>query len=275
MSWEGELIHLYDINSSRAGMIDYKYITRNGKEERIPYVLLPPFHTTVTAQIELMLSKEGDFLGASRVRGEEKLTIIPITEKSGSRTAGKAPHPLCDNLRYLAGDYGSYVKDEKGDLETYHTMYMEQLKKWHESEFSHEKVDAVYKYLEKGTLMGDLIREKVLALDDSGRLAEDVKIEGVDQDIAFVRFIVRGNMGTGFEELCDECWMDQTLQECFIQYCRAVEGEKSLDYLTGEIQAPSYLHSKKIRNEGDGAKLISSNDEANYTFRGRSEEHNV
>ena len=269
MSWEGELIHLYDINSSRAGMIDYKYITRNGKEERIPYVLLPPFHTTVTAQIELMLSKEGDFLGASRVRGEEKLTIIPITEKSGSRTAGKAPHPLCDNLRYLAGDYGSYVKDEKGDLETYHTMYMEQLKKWHESEFSHEKVDAVYKYLEKGTLMGDLIREKVLALDDSGRLAEDVKIEGVDQDIAFVRFIVRGNLGTGFEELCDECWMDQTLQECFIQYCRAAEGEKGLDYLTGEIQAPSYLHSKKIRNEGDGAKLISSNDEANYTFRGR------
>ena len=35
------------------------------------------------------------------------------------------------------------------------------------------------------------------------------------------------------------------------------------------MQTASYLHSKKIRNEGDGAKLISSNDEANFTFRGR------
>ena len=34
-----------------------------------------------------------------------------ITEKSGSRTAGKEPHPLCDNLRYLAGDYTKYYKD--------------------------------------------------------------------------------------------------------------------------------------------------------------------
>ena len=46
-------------------------------------------------------------------------------------------------------------------------------------------------------------------------------------------------------------------------------GKEELDYLTGERQTVSYLHSKKIRNEGDGAKLISSNDEANYTFRGR------
>ena len=27
--------------------------------------------------------------------------------------------------------------------------------------------------------------------------------------------------------------------------------------------------TKKIRNEGDGAKLISANDKENYTFRGR------
>ncbi len=38
------------------------------------------------------------------------MTIIPVTEKSGSRTAGKEPHPLCDNLRYLAGDYKNTIK---------------------------------------------------------------------------------------------------------------------------------------------------------------------
>lgn len=269
MSWEEELIQLYDKNRSQVGVIQYKSFIKNGKEERIPYVLLPPFHTTVTAQIQVTLSAEGEFLGASKVEGEDKLTIIPITEKSGSRTAGKAPHPLCDNLKYLAGDYGTYVQDNKGDVESYHALYMEELEKWHRSPFSHEKVDAIWSYLKKGVLIQDLLAEKVLQKKEDGYLGEEVKIEGVSQNMAFVRFIVRGKNGMKFGQNCDECWKDPSLWECFIQYYRSVEGEKELDYLTGEMQTASYLHSKKIRNEGDGAKLISSNDESNYTFRGR------
>lgn len=269
MSWEEELIQLYDKNRSQVGVIQYKSFIKNGKEERIPYVLLPPFHTTVTAQIQVTLSAEGEFLGASKVEGEDKLTIIPITEKSGSRTAGKAPHPLCDNLKYLAGDYGTYVQDSKGDVESYHELYMEELEKWHRSPFSHEKVDAIWSYLKKGVLIQDLLAEKVLLQKEDGYLGEEVKIEGVSQNMAFVRFIVRGKNGMKFGQNCDECWKDPFLWECFIQYYRSVEGKKELDYLTGEMQTASYLHSKKIRNEGDGAKLISSNDESNYTFRGR------
>ena len=45
--------------------------------------------------------------------------------------------------------------------------------------------------------------------------------------------------------------------------------EIGLCYLTGNTEAISYLHSKKIRNEGDGAKLISANDSQNFTYRGR------
>lgn len=269
MSWEEELIRLYDRNSSQAGKIQYKRIKKNGKDEEIPYVLLPPFHTTVTAQIQVTLSADGALLGASKVNGEDKLTIIPVTEKSGSRTAGKAPHPLCDNLRYLAGDYGKYVQDKKGDVGSYHELYMEELEKWHLSPFSHVKVDAVWKYLKKGTLIQDLLKEKVLILNEQGCLADEIKIEGVAQNIAFVRFVVRGKNGMKFGQTFDECWKDSSLWECFIQYYRSVEGKKELDYLTGEAQTASYLHSKKIRNEGDGAKLISSNDEANFTFRGR------
>lgn len=51
--------------------------------------------------------------------------------------------------------------------------------------------------------------------------------------------------------------------------CAIREKEKGLCYLTGNMEAISYLHSKKIRNEGDGAKLISSNDSQNFTYRGR------
>lgn len=269
MSWEEELISLYDKNSSQTGNIHYKSIKKNRKEEKIPYVLAPVFHTTVTAQIQVTLSTEGDFLGASKVDSEDKLTIIPVTEKSGSRTAGKAPHPLCDNLKYLAGNYGQYMQGEKDDIGSYHELYMEGLEKWHRSSFSHEKVDAVWNYLKKGTLIQDLLKEKVLLQNDAGYLADNVKIEGVAQSKAFVRFIVRGKTGIKPGQTCDECWKDSSLWDCFIQYYRSISGKKELDYLTGELQTASYLHSKKIRNESDNAKLISSNDESNFTFRGR------
>ena len=55
----------------------------------------------------------------------------------------------------------------------------------------------------------------------------------------------------------------------YIKYVRSQEKEKGLCYLTGNTEAISYLHSKKIRNEGDGAKLISANDSQNFTYRGR------
>lgn len=270
MNWEEELIRLYDMNSSQAGKIQYKRIKKNGKDEEIPYVLLPPFHTTVTAQIQVTLSADGEFLGASKVGSEDKLTIIPVTEKSnGGRTSGPAPHPFCDELKYLDGDYEKYLKEKSKDLSKYHLSYMEALKNWHLSTFTHEKVDALWLYLKRGTLIRDLFQEKILVLNEAGYLAEEIKIEGVPQNKAFVRFVVRGKAGMNSEQTCDECWKDISLQECFIQYYRSMEREKDLDYLTGEIQTPSYLHPKKIRNEGDGAKLISSNDKDNFTFRGR------
>lgn len=269
MSWEEALISLYNKNSSQVGKIQCHSFKKNGKIEKFSYVLLPPFHTTVTAQIQVTLSADGKFLCASKVESEDKLTIIPVTEKSGSRTSGKAPHPLCDNLKYLAGDYGRYVQDKKENVGIYYELYMEGLEKWHCSPFSHEKVDAVWNYLKEGTLIRDLLKEKVLLQNEEGYLADGVKIEGVDQNIAFVRFIVRGKNGIKFDQSCDECWKDSSLWDCFIRYYRSLEGKKELDYLTGEMQIPSYLHSKKIRNEGDGAKLISSNDESNFTFRGR------
>ena len=68
MSWEEELISLYDKNSSQIGQIQYKRVKKNGKEEDIPYVLLPPFHTTVTAQIQVTLSANGEIFGCIESR---------------------------------------------------------------------------------------------------------------------------------------------------------------------------------------------------------------
>ena len=145
MSWVNELIDLYEINRDKIGVIEYR-----GEN---PYVLLPPFHTTVTAQITVTIDQDGNFVTAQQVDSNDKFTIIPITEKSGSRTAGKEPHPLCDNLKYLAGDYAKYY-EEDGSC---HELYISQLKEWAESEYCHEKVKAIYSYLKKGTLIFDLV----------------------------------------------------------------------------------------------------------------------
>ena len=171
---------------------------------------------------------------------------------------------LCDNLRYLAGDYPLYVADDGSCFE----IYMEQLKKWYESEFCHDKVRAIYYYLQKKSLMHDLIEQKVLKQNEDGTLAEKETIQGIDQSKAFVRFIVR-SLSNPLTETVDECWKDKTLWEKYQQYQRSMEGEKGLCYLSGKRESISYLQPKKIRNEGDGAKLISSNDKDNFTYRGR------
>lgn len=257
MSWTEDLLAVYERNSSIAGIMQYKRYKRGDEEIKNPYVLLPPFHTTVTAQIEVVIDADGNFLSASRVEDDDKMTIIPVTEKSGSRTAGKAPHPLCDNLQYLTG-YGA---------EECYEMYMQELERWHLSAYTHPKVDAVYRYLSKKSLLDDLIAYGVLIVDGSGKLDETVKIQAASQEKAFVRFIVRQKLSDGILE--ETCWKDQTLQNAFIEYYRSTQVDRELDYLTGKMESPSYLHSKKIRNEGDGAKLISSNDKENFTFRGR------
>lgn len=262
MNWN-ILLDLYEKNKSQVGNIDYRRIGKKD-EDVVPYVLLPPFHTTVAAQVNVVIDENGNFLRAEPVLNTEKLTIIPVTEKSGSRTAGKEPHPLCDNLKYIAGDYCRFVKDEKGGLDICYLLYIKALEQWHLSEHTHKKVDAVYAYLNRKKVMDDLIRERVLEVNEDGCLTNK-KIQNIPQENVFVRFTVQ----SASPDVTDECWRDPTLWDSFIEYSRSLEKEQELDYLTGKKEAPSYLHSRKIRNEGDGAKLISSNDEANFTFRGR------
>ena len=172
---------------------------------------------------------------------------------------------MCDNLRYLAGDYTKYYKDDG----ICHELYISQLKEWVESEYCHEKVRAIYLYLKKNTLISDLVDKKIIKLDEQNQIDDKENIQGIVQTKAFVRFIIRSSNSDLFELKTDECWKDRTLQDCYINYVRSREKEKGLCYLTGNMEAISYLHSKKIRNEGDGAKLISSNDSQNFTYRGR------
>ncbi|WP_321003265.1 type I-C CRISPR-associated protein Cas8c/Csd1 [Eisenbergiella porci] len=263
MNWIAELCDLYDKNQHLAGRMGEDHI-----------VLLPPYHTTVAAQITVTIDGDGNFLRAETVPDEDKLTIIPVTEKSASRTAGIEPHPLCDNLKYLAADYNQFVKGK--DCSKNHLLYMEHLKEWADSSYCHSKVKAVYQYLEKGTLMKDLNNQGIFIQDESGKISEKAKIQIVAQTDAFIRFQIDTGEVLPEDALMDDsgslsvkCWKDCSLQQNYIEYCRSQHKETGLSYLTGDLAQISWLQPKKIRNEGDGAKLISANDESNYTYRGR------
>lgn len=263
MNWIAELYDLYE-----------KYESLAGRQTEDGTVLLPLYHTTVAAQITVELDGEGNFLGAKPVPEEDKLTLIPVTEESASRTANPTPHPLCDNLEYLAGDYESYAAGKK--CREKHALYMEKLEKWVHSPFSHPKAEAVYRYLLKNTLMGDLLACKVLQAEEDGRITEKRKLQIVPQTKAFVRFRIEDGRVMDRMSLSDEsgaytdkCWKDGTLQKSYIDYCTVGQEQADLSYLTGKRMPVSYLQPKKIRNEGDGAKLISSNDSVNFTYKGR------
>lgn len=258
MNWVSELIDLYEKNTDQVGVVAY--------HKNNTYTLLPLFHTMVTAHIVVVIDQKGDLIDAKLVELNDRQTIIPITNESNSRTGTTvAPHPLCDNLKYLAGDLSDYCEHDK----KWNRAYLRQLEEWINSDFTHEKVRSIYQYIKKETLIKDLVQRKIVQLDINGRIDVKQKIQGSELPKAFVRFIVRSASEELYQENPDECWKDRSLQECYIRYVRSQEGEKGLCYLTGNMEPISYLHSKKIRNEGDGAKLISSNDSQNFTYRGR------
>ena len=252
MSWTNELYQVYENNCGK-------------DDEKV--ILLPVSHSTANAQIEVILSETGNFLFAGRIENkEDSVTIIPVTENSGSRSSGIAPHPFADKLVYIAGDYSKYVTGKRSDNRNYYQAYMKQLQRWRESEYTHPAVCAVCEYLQKGTLMQDLIETHNLILDETtGKLKEKEKILGIIQEDAFVRF--RINYSDSAAE--SRTWKDTSLYESFGGYCQKESGSVQLCYATGKALPCTYKHPSKIRNAGDKAKLISSNDESGFTYRGR------
>ncbi len=250
MSWTDELYKIYEFNI---------------KSDDSQNVMLPISHSTANAQIEVILTEDGELVGARRIDDKsESVTIIPVTEDSGSRTSGIAAMPFADKLIYIAGDYKDYVEGKKSDNSEFHNSYMNQLKKWAESEYTHKAVKAVYTYLDKSCIIKDLLNYGVLKADEKGKL-DNSKIQNVEQKDAFVRFIIN------YKDIMHEnkTWLDKSLYDSFIGFNNTMIKDFQLCYATGKILPCTYKHPSKIRNAGDKAKLISSNDEEGFTYRGR------
>jgi CRISPR-associated protein Cas8c/Csd1, subtype I-C/DVULG len=261
MSWIDKLYKTYENNSSSIGDVN---------DNQIP--LWPLWHITQKAHVQITLDNKGNFLRALVIPKNEARTIIPATEESAGRTTNDSPHPLCDKLQYIAGDYKIYGGKKPHHFESYKT----QLEQWYN--FSKNvKLKSVLEYINKEHIIKDLINSKTFVLDTDGSLLkkwvgkkeETPEIFKILKDIegqlgAFIRWSVdiKGDPQSNL-------WSDNNLWEIWSEYYSSTLKKYGICYVTGQERIIAEQHPKKIRNDGDGAKIISSNDINGFTFRGR------
>ena len=234
--------------------------------------LVPISHATQQAHIEIVIDDQGNFQRAAVVPKEE--TLLPVTEKSAGRSSGEAPHPLCDKIHYCAADYPRYG----GQKPSYSDGYIDQLTRWCNSTFSHPKAKAILKYVRKGAVVSDLVREEVLHLEN-GRLLTAWKAHSSEPDIfkyltkkagvadqgdALVRWRVET---AGFP--LSATWEDQGMMDAWSNFYTSQKKDRGTCLVTGEEEILAEQHPARLRHGGDKAKLISSNDKSGFTFRGR------
>lgn len=258
MSWLQTLYDTYENNSGLIGKLN---------EGKTP--LLPICHTTQQVQVTITLDGSGQFLRAKGNVPEERTTIIPCTEASGSRTSKPVPHPLVDKLQYIAGDYNQFGGTKKSCW----SDYLAQLGDWCHSPFAHPDVCLVFRYVQQGRLIADLVDAGVLFCDSDGKLLsrwEDGNPPLIFQKTAseqlesFVRFEINDGV-----RLPVRLWEDRSVWDSFQQYQMTLLTSKDWCYVQGKQMPVSSLNPYKIRNAGDRAKLVSANDSSNFTYRGR------
>lgn len=239
--------------------------------------LMPISHTLQNAHINIVIDREGNFRRASVL--EKKQIILPATESSAGRSSGEAPHPLADKLQYVAKDYAQYG----GAKKAYFGGYEAQLRHWCESSFSHPKVKAIYRYVEKGCVIKDLIHSKVVYVGDDGMLLTRWIAEVTEEAPIPLLFKVlpkeKGELDQGNALVCwtveiegdpsSNTWADESLQQSWIDFDASHEAKKGFCFVTGSDVPLATSHPAKLRHTGDKAKLISSNDTGSYTYRGK------
>ena len=236
--------------------------------------LTPVGHTIQNAHIVIVIDGQGNFQTA-RVMPPKTAILLPATESSENRTSGEAPHPLADKIQYIAKDYADYG----GEKKAYFDGYLKQLKAWCESPFAHPKVQAVLHYVAKGRVVADLVEAGIFLLDSEGKVLNKWEAEGDAPPIFSVLPKTKGEIEFGSALVCwqmeiagdvhSQTWTDKTIQQSWADYAASEKAEKGFCLVQGKEAVISTMHPAKLRHTGDKAKLISSNDTAGYTFRGR------
>ena len=201
--------------------------------------LAPIGFITTRSAIQVMINEKSEFLSAIKI---EETVLIPATPDSAGR-AGQTvcPHPLFDKIDYLSGN-------EKNK----HKAYLKQLKEWIEFDSENKLLLAVYNYVKKGEIISDLAKYGF----EKNKYKESI--------ILF--YILDTKTG---DKTC--LWKDIDLMLSYQRYSRSKMNnvDKNICMITGKKDIISDKHLKGVFSLNGSAKLISSNDKTNFTYRGR------
>lgn len=212
--------------------------------------LAPIGHTILKCDLKITVNEKGKFVNAEKFSDR---VLVPYTIKSKSRTSGCAPHPLCDKAAYIVPG----LNDER------HTAYVNALKNWVDSDYSNEILKSIYRYVVTGDIQKNL--------NDSGFDSEFLK-----KNPNIVWNIVGFGKNDGL--VSDNEELQNKYAEYYLQQMKAVEDKKKkVCMVTGEKVVCMGSENKdgtitegiKVLTSASNAKLISSNDTRNFTYRGR------
>lgn len=258
----------------------YDYMIEN--EEDLDIELEPFGFTTKKAYVDINLNRDIGFISANLIDEDKYQTTFPATSDSQSRTSGVVAHPLFDTIQYISKNLEEYSKIKNKE---HYKSYIDELSAFiksveedNDKSYDKEKVlsylKTIKKYVEDGSIIKDLVKEKILYLDENKKLTnkdenneiiELKKISSRNFEKALVKFRISDkNNKRGYE-----IEKDKDLQIAYYNHLKNQKYENDIDYITGEISPISTKHQKYILNAGSGAKLISSNDKDNFTFKGR------
>ncbi|HIF9218376.1 TPA: type I-C CRISPR-associated protein Cas8c/Csd1, partial [Photobacterium damselae] len=213
-------------------------------------------HIKKQAHIEVAVDLQGRLIPSltKLLEGNEAKTLIPVTESSANRSGAKiAPHPLCEELSYIAKDLPN-LKQEKYDA------YMKQLNDWCSSEYSTQKLLAIRNYVEKGTVFKDLSELFELPIKFRNEAGKHTPIK---IDKTFIRWAV-----VAPKILETSTQSDTEIIESWQRY-ESRFGETDFCFIDAKSVRCATRHPRFLRSSADGAKIISSNDSNGFTYLGK------
>ncbi len=257
----------------------------------------PYFHKKERCHIEIIIDEGGNLIRAEPlveevIFGKQKFwvgceTIIPVTPKSLSgRTSGPAPYPLTEQLQYIAKDY----PDFGGVKTSYYKEYYELISMWaNDEQFSHYKVRAIFKYIDKGTVVKDLLKLRILygyEYDGKVHLINNWNKQGPNAKNAkdkipkppLLKAVNSGEQGNAkvrwrvqqAGEPNDATWGDQELIVNWQRFQEKENRPNGLCQVSGEERYITNKHPKGIVTKANDAKIISTPTDKSYlTYQGR------
>ncbi|MGI6742117.1 MAG: type I-C CRISPR-associated protein Cas8c/Csd1 [Eubacteriales bacterium] len=232
-------VETYDAHENLAGVYENK---------KKP--LAPISHNITKAEIEITIDRDGNFIKADKIDENASPIIIPVTVESSSRTRGIIAHPLCDKIKYVS----NYKRKNPSDNE-YYTKYIKQLTEWTESKYTHPSLRPILKYVTQGSILKDLECSNLIKLDDNG-------VPNNEDSMICWRV-------NGIGEYSGAVYENKSLFKAFNDYIESQKGNLCLCMISGKESKFAHVHPKGIIPSFGNAKMISSNDTSNFTFRGR------